>query len=260
VSFGCNHAIDLTGLAGNTASPIHKLDPRAKVVGIIGITIVGVSTPFTAWPTWLACAAALVTIAIVARVGPGTIWRRSRLILPLILFVAVFLPFVRKGGETVALGPLSLSVVGLQTFAAVSAKATIGVVGAVLLGATTSFPAVLHALESMRVPKLFVLIAAFAYRYLFVIAEEVQRMRAALASRAYAPRNALHAGAIGRVASALFLRTYARGERVYLAMLSRGYSGSMRRLDTLAFDRHDAGFLVALVLLLLPIRIVSAVA
>ena len=158
---------------------------------------------------------------------PGVVWRRARLILPLVLFVAVFVPFVR-GGETVDLGPFALSVEGLETFATVSAKATLGIVSAVLLGATTTFPAVLAALESMRVPRLFVLIAAFTYRYLFVIVDEVQRMRAALASRAYRPRNALHAGPVGRAATALFLRTYARGERVYLAMLARGYDGTMR--------------------------------
>ena len=60
-------------------------------------------------------------------------------------------------------------------------------------------------------------------------------MRAALAARGYRPRHALQAAAIGRVATALFLRTYERGERVHLAMLARGYAGAMPRLDALAF-------------------------
>ena len=58
-------------------------------------------------------------------------------------------------------------------------KATIGTVSAVLLGATTTFPTVLRGLEAMRVPRLLVMIAAFMYRYLFVIVEETGRMRAA---------------------------------------------------------------------------------
>ena len=73
-------------------------------------------------------------------------------------------------------------------FGAVAMKATIGTISAVLLGATTTFPAVLRGLEAMRVPKLLVLIAAFMYRYLFVIVEEAGRMRAALTARAYRPR------------------------------------------------------------------------
>lgn len=254
VSALCNQAVELTGLAGNTASAVHRRDPRAKVAGFTGITLVAVTASVEAWPIWVACALVLAVLAAVAEIGPRVIWQRARLILPLVLFVAVFVPFVR-GGETVDVGPFALSVEGLQTFVAVSAKATIGIVGAILLGATTSFPSVLAALESMRMPRLLVLIAAFTYRYLFVIVDEVQRIRAALAARAYRPRNALHAGPVGRAASALFLRTYARGERVYLAMLARGYDGTIARLDPLRFARADIAFLALLGLVLVPLRI-----
>ena len=48
-----------TGVAGDPASPIHRLDPRAKIVGLAGITVVAVSTPLQAWPAFVACALAL---------------------------------------------------------------------------------------------------------------------------------------------------------------------------------------------------------
>ena len=127
-----------------------------------------------------------------------------------------------------------------------------------LLGATTSFPDVLHALERLRAPRLLVLIAAFMYRYLFVIVDEVSRMRAALAARGYAPRHALQAAAIGRVATALFLRTYERAERVHLAMVARGWSQTMPRLNVLAYTRADAVFLTALAATLLSVRVIAA--
>ncbi len=255
----CNHALHGTGLAGNTASPVHRLDPRAKVIGLLGLTVVAVTTPLSAWPVYLACTVVLVAIAAVAGVGPRTLWRRAKFLIPLVLFVAVFLPFVR-GGEQVELGPLSLSREGLAAFAAVSIKAALGTVSAILLGATTAFPSTLRALESLRVPRLFVLIAGFVYRYLFVVVDEVQRMRAALAARGYRPRSALHAAAVGRVATALFLRTHARGERVYLAMLSRGYDGSVPALDTLRFRTADILFVTAVAALLLPTRLFEALA
>ena len=250
----CNHALHGTGLAGLTASPVHRLDPRAKVIGFLGLTLVAVTTPLDAWPVFLACAFVLGVVSAAARIGPGTIWRRVRFILPLVLFVAVFLPFVR-GGDRIDLGPLALSEAGLAAFAAVSVKALLGTTSAVLLGATTTFPATLRALESLRVPRLLVLIAGFVYRYLFVVVDEVQRMRAALTARGFAPRSALSAGAIGRVVTALFLRTHARGERVYLAMLSRGYRGSVPALDALRFRAADAAFLAAVALCLLPLRV-----
>jgi len=173
-----------------------------------------------------------------------------------VVFVAVFVPFVR-GGERVDLGPVAASREGLTTFAAVSSKALIGTVSAVLLGATTTFPDVLHGLERMRAPRLLTLIAAFMYRYLFVITGEARRMRVALAARGYRPRHALQAAAIGRVATALFLRTFERGERVYVAMLARGYSGATPRLHELALGRADVLFLAALVATLVPLRVVA---
>jgi cobalt/nickel transport system permease protein len=254
VSGLCNHALHGTGLTGNTASPVHRLDPRAKVVGLLGVTVVAVTTPLSAWPVYLACATALAGTAALAGVGPRTIWRRGRFVIPLVLFVAVFLPFVR-GGEQVDLGPLSVSAAGLAAFAAVSVKAVLGTVSAILLGATSTFPSTLRALEALRLPRLLVLIAGFVYRYLFVVVDEVQRMRAALAARGYRPRNALQVGAVGRVATALFLRTHSRGERVYLAMLSRGYAGSVPMLDRLRFRAADVAFVAMIAALVLPIRI-----
>jgi cobalt/nickel transport system permease protein len=244
-------------VAGDPASPIHRLDPRAKIVGLAGITVVGVSTPLHAWPAFVACLLALAAIAALARLEPSIIWSRVRVILPLVVFVAAFVPFVR-GGEAVQVGPLSLSEAGLATFALVTLKAAIGALSAVLLGATTSFPDILHGLERLRAPRLLTVIAAFMYRYVFVIVDEARRMRAALAARAYRPRHLGQVAAIGRLVTALFLRSYERGERVYLAMLARGYAGAMPRLAVLAFRRADTVFLAALLLTLIPLRVVAA--
>ncbi len=249
------HSVELTGPAGDLAGPVHRLDPRAKIVGLTTVTLVAVSAPIATWPVHLACAVVLVAVAVVARIPARTIWRRARVVLPLVLFVAAFMPFFRAGGTAYSLGPLTVSEAGLEVLAAVAAKATIGTVSAVVLGATTSFPAVLRGLDAMRVPGALTLIAAFMYRYLFVIADEAQRMRAALSSRAYAPRNALHAAPIGRATTALFLRSYGRGERVHRAMLARGYTGTMPELTPLRFGVADAAFVIAIAVLLVGVRL-----
>ena len=255
MSGAANHALALTGPAGDPDSPVHGLDPRAKLLGCVAITCAAVSAPLAAWPVYVGCAVALVLLAAAARVPARTIWRRARAVLLLVLFVAVFVPFVDRGGEEVAVGPFMLSVAGLAVLATVAAKATIGTVSAVLLGATTTYPAVLRALEALRVPRALTVIAAFTYRYLFVLVEEITRMRAALAARGYRPRTAVGAAATGRLAGSLFLRAHARGERVYLAMAARGYGGAIPQLDPLAFRRRDALFLTALTLALLALRL-----
>jgi cobalt/nickel transport system permease protein len=259
MSLGCAHELHATGISGDPASPIHRRDPRAKLLGLAGVTLVAVTTPLRAWPVYVACALALAAVALLARVRVGTLWTRARAVLPLVLFAGVFLPFVRAGGASVDLGPLTVSEAGLATFATVGVKALLGTVSAVLLGATTAFPDVLHALERLRAPRLLILIAAFMYRYLFVILDEARRMRAALAARGYAPRHALQAATLGRVVTAMFLRTYERAERVHLAMLARGWQQAMPRLDVLTFGRADAVFLAALAALV-PLRVLVEVA
>jgi cobalt/nickel transport system permease protein len=256
----CNHSLELTGLAGDVGSPVHRRDPRAKIIGMVAVTLVAVTTPLSAWPVFLACLAVLGAVALVARLSPADIWRRVRVVLPLVLLTAISLPFFRTGGAEHAFGPLTVHEHGLETFAAVSVKATIGTLSAVLLGATTAFPQVLRGLELMRVPRLLVLIAAFMYRYLFVIVEEFGRMRAALRARAYRPTNALHAGALGRMATAMFLRTYGRGERVYNAMLARGYRGHMPQLHALTLRRADVLFVGVVLAALVPLRVALGVA
>lgn len=253
----CNHSLELTGLAGDESSPIHRLDPRAKIIGLIAITVIAVSAPVELWPVYVACALALAAVAAAARIPAIEIYRRVRWVLPLILAAAILLPVFRIGGETWELGPLTIHAAGLEVFGAVAAKATIGTASAAILAMTTTFPAVLRGLEVMRVPTLFILVAGFMYRYVFVIVEEVGRLRASISSRGYRPRHALHAAPLGRAATAMFLRTYHRGERVHRAMLARGYTGSMPQLDPLVLGRRDVLFAGAMVVALLAVRITS---
>jgi cobalt/nickel transport system permease protein len=255
----CNHSLELTGLAGDPGSPVHRLDPRAKVLGLVTVTLVAVTTPLEAWPVFAVCASVLTAVAVSARIAPRDVWRRARFVLPLVLLAGLLLPFVRHGGEDHSFGPFIVHQQGLEVFALVAIKATIGTISAVLLGATTTFPAVLRGLEAMRVPRLLVLTASFMYRYLFVIVEETGRMRSALAARAYRPRTALHAGALGRMATAMFLRTYSRGERVYHAMLARGYDGRMPQLAPLVLRRADTVFVAGVLVALVPLRVAAGI-
>jgi len=256
----CNHSLELTGVVGDRQSRFHRLDARVKIVVFAAITLVAVSTPLALWPVYAVCAYLLLAIAILARVPAAQVWRRARWVLPLVLTLGVFLPLVRTGGESWDLGPLTVHGAGLAVFAQVAAKTLIGVSSAVLLTATTSFPDVISGLEAMRLPTILVLIASLMYRYLYVILEDVGRMRAALSARAYRPRHALQAGAIGKLVSALFLRSYERGERVHLAMLARGYDRRMPRLAPLALEARDVAVLVSVPPALIAVRVLAQVA
>jgi len=249
------HSAALNRVAGNLDSPIHRLDPRAKLLGLLGLVVVAVSTPLGAWPVFVACALALAAVAALAAVSPAQLWSRSRLVLALVLAVALVVPLTRTGGAAHQLGPLTVHGDGLTVLATVAAKSAIGVVAAVLLAATTPFPSLLQGLAALRVPRVLVLIAALMYRYAFVVVDEVGRMRTALAARAYRPRNPLQAAALGKLAAGLFLRAHARAERVHVAMLARGYDGTMPAPAPLSPGPADAIFVVALLAAAVPLRV-----
>ncbi|MFI6899716.1 cobalt ECF transporter T component CbiQ [Nonomuraea sp. NPDC050394] len=206
-------------------SLVHRLPPQCKLLAVLAFAIVVVATPREAFWAFGCYAVLLAAVAAVARVPPAFIARRMVIELPFVLF-AFLIPVIGMGERTTVLG-LSLSVPGLWAAWNILAKASLGVVASILLAATTEPRAVLMGAQRLRVPSLLVQIAMFMLRYMDVIVDEMRRMRIARESRGFEARNMRHIPVIARSAGALFIRSYERGERVHLAMLSRGYDGRM---------------------------------
>ena len=99
------------------------------------------------------------------------------------------------------------------------------------MAATTTMPEFLRGFERLHLPRAFTSTLSFMIRYTDVIADEMRRMKVARESRGYDPRWLWQAKAIGSATGALFIRSYERGERGYLSMLSRGDAGSIPRVD-----------------------------
>lgn len=209
-------------------SPLHRLDPRVKIVGFLGLTLVSVSTPATEVWAFGLYAAVLLFLVGLSRLPLSFLLRRAALILPVVAVVVLFLPFLHHGGrEFQVVGGLTISEAGLMLTWNVLVKALLGMVSMMVLALTTSFAELVAGLDGLRTPRIFTLIVSFMYRYSFVFMEEFRRMRRAMEARNYRGRWLWDAGIVGHVISSLFLRSYERGERVYVAMLSRGYDGSM---------------------------------
>ena len=157
-------ALHRTGVAGDRGSPVHRLDPRAKLAGLAGITVVGVSTPLRAWPAFVACAVTLAAIPAILAGWPRVVWSRTRVIVPLVVFVAAYVPFRAWRGDGRGRAARAARGRGSRQLALVSAKATIGAVSAILLSATTSVPTCCAHPRAPAGPRLLVVIAAFMYR------------------------------------------------------------------------------------------------
>ncbi|MGY1838389.1 MULTISPECIES: cobalt ECF transporter T component CbiQ [unclassified Modestobacter] len=207
-------------------SPVHRLEPHTKLVAVLTFALVVVLTPVHAGWAPLAYAAFLVLLLVVAAVAgvrPGRLLRGLVVEVPFVLF-AVLLPFVSRGPRTEVLG-LSLSESGLAAGGSILAKATLSVLAATLLAATTEPRALLRGLERLRMPSVLVQILGFMIRYADVVGGELRRMRVARESRGFRARHLGALKVLGPAAGSLFIRSYERGERVHLAMLSRGYTG-----------------------------------
>jgi len=208
-------------------SPLHQLDARVKIAGAVAFLVVVVTTPAHAVPAFAAYAALLVLAARLGRVAPRLLARRFSLAAPFVLGVAVFAPFTGDRATTVwAAAPgLAVTRAGLLVFWNVVAKALLGVVCASILTATTPPAHLFQGLEGLRVPRTPVMVLSLAWRYLRVLADEAARMKRARDARGYRGRWLWQASVVGRMVGTLFLRSYARAERVHLAMAARGYEG-----------------------------------
>ena len=225
-------------------SPLHRARPQCKIAATLLFVLAVVATPREAFWAFGVYALGLVGLAGVGRVPLGLLARRLVIELPFLLF-AVFLPVVGQGERVEVLG-VSLAVGGLWAAWNIVVKGTLGVAASTILAATTPVAELLGGLDRLRLPKALTTIAGFMVRYADVIADEVRRMRIARISRGHDPRWIWQARAVAASAGTLFIRSYERGERVYLAMVSRGYAGSMPDLRELAATR--AQWLAALCL------------
>ncbi|WP_347057590.1 cobalt ECF transporter T component CbiQ [Blastococcus sp. HT6-30] len=225
---GAGHGGTLTAryLPGSTV--VHRLQPHVKLVAVLAFAVVVVATPVHA--PWAPAAYAGYLLAVLgtaalAGVGPGRLLRGLVVEVPFVAF-ALLMPFVARGPRVEVLG-LSLSGTGLAAGGGLLAKATLSVLAATVLAATTEPRALLRGLERLRLPQVLVQILMFMIRYADVVGGELHRMRVARESRGFTGGGLRGLRVLGATAGALFVRSYERGERVHLAMLSRGYRGTV---------------------------------
>jgi cobalt/nickel transport system permease protein len=210
-------------------SPVHRLPPETKIAAMVLYTVVVVVTPREHLWAFAGYLVLLIPVVVAARVPPLWLLTRATIEIPFVL-LAVVLPFFGSGERVTWLG-MSLSVDGLYGAWNIIAKGTLGVLASLLLAATTPARDLITGLDRLRCPQIIVQIALFMLRYLDVIAAEARRMQIARVSRGYDPRFIWHVKAFAAGIGTLFLRAFERGERVYLAMVSRGYTGRLPTPD-----------------------------
>lgn len=230
-------------------SPLHHLDPRIKVIITIAFILSNALLPDGAWIAFLLAWSFILFATAMSGLGIGFTFKRSFIALPFAL-AAITVLFSIPGKPVTSfqflLWDLTITDAGLLRFISIVIRSWLSVQMAILLVAVTEFPKIVHALTHLRVPTIITIIISFLYRYLFVLTDEVMRMLRTRQARSAAAAGMRSGGSVawrakiaGHMAGQLFLRSYERSDRIYNAMLARGYKGELMTIHPHHFHRSD---------------------
>jgi len=214
------------------------MDARVKLILTLAFIIFISLSPTAAWPAYILFLVIPISMAILSHLGIWFVFKRAFIALP---FILAAIPLLFTGSEPRLIWQiipgwnLAISSEGALRFISIGLKSWISIQAAILLAATTRFPDLLTALKQVRIPDLLVAIIGLMWRYLFVIVDEAKTMTYARASRSASLLETKRTGGTllwranvtGGMAGTLFLRSIERSDRVYSAMLSRGYTGEL---------------------------------
>ncbi|MEI6128157.1 MAG: cobalt ECF transporter T component CbiQ, partial [Pseudomonadota bacterium] len=203
---------------------IHNLDARTKVIATFAFIVTVVSFPKYEISALLPFFLFPVLVFSLGDIPVWLIIKKVLFLSPFAFFIGIFNPLLDHHIMCTLFGiPVSG---GFVSFFSIMLRFFLTIGAALLLISTTSFPGICHALQKLSVPALFISQLLFLYRYIFVLMEEAMRMVRARDMRSFGARGLgmqVFAGIIGT----LFLRTMERAERIYQAMLSRGFAGTI---------------------------------
>jgi len=238
---------------GETA--IHQLHPFTKLTSSLVFITAVVSfrrydavplAPFLFFP---------VVIAALAEIPYRALISKLLIALPFCLFAGIINAIFDRNTAWVLWGmPVSYGMVSLLT---ILLKMVLSVSTALLLSATTPLSELSAQLRRLRVPFVFVTVFEMTYRYMGVLLEEAHSMTMAYLLRS-AGKKALEMRHMGSFVGQLLLRGLNRAERVYSAMLCRGYGRQEIPCFKRAFRVKDGlvlGLVCAITALMRLIRI-----
>ena len=227
-------------------SPVHRLDPRLKLLATLAFVLAVTTTAPNGWLAFVLLAALALAVILLSQVPLKEVLKQSTVALPFALMVAISLPFTR-GGEVLwswqILGwTITVTDEGLILFTAVVLKAWLSVMLTGLLVMTTPFPELLKGMRSLRLPRALTATTSFMYRYLFVLVDEAMRLQTARQARSAGSGRTVwwRARVLGGMIGSLFIRSYERSERIYAAMLARGFAGEILTLTQPTWQARDS--------------------
>ena len=223
------HHLHIDRFAG-LSSPVHAIDPRAKLVTTLLFAFLVVLTPDGFFMSYAVYFLAALAVIAVSHVPVGYVSKRSLTLLPFVVFISIFVPFITPGAEVAGFdaGPFRAIVTdrGIVRFLSIVARAVTVFFATITLVSTTRFGDLMRAAGALGLPAKLVVVLSFMYRYLFILVDEASHMLLARSLRTHGNGGAAVLKASGGIVGALFVRSFEHAERLYEAMMLRGYTGN----------------------------------
>jgi cobalt/nickel transport system permease protein len=220
------------------SSPMHRMDPRLK---IIAATVFSVQTAIS--DNFLTLITALIlgiSMIILARLNFWMVFKRLLIVNGFIFFLWIVLPFTFPGKPIFSFGPLDYTISGLILSARITLKSNAILLSLIAFTGTSYLATLGYALNRLKLPDKIIYLLLITYRYIFVIEQEYQRLIRAARVRCFEPGTNLHTyRTYAYFIGMLFVRASARAERVYHAMLCRGFAGKFHTLQEFTFTKSD---------------------
>ncbi|HEX7319242.1 MAG TPA: cobalt ECF transporter T component CbiQ [bacterium] len=240
-------------------SILHRRDPRVKTIIFMAFIISIIFTDSGSYSLFAAYGGMILLLIILSRIPLLFLFKRSLVVIPFVLVIAAFIPFFKKGHVIggFSLGVLKLTVTydGLMVLWNVFIKSYLCAFCMILLTSSTRFTDLLKGIERLHCHKLIVMVLSFMYRYAFVFEDEMEMMQQAKLSRTVGGSRWFHFKILANMLGSLFVRSYERGEAVYLAMCSRGFNGEIKTMDRLKLSGIDLVFLLSISAVLVSLRL-----
>ena len=236
---------------GRLDTPLHRLDARVKTLTVLLFVITVMS--FSRYRIAELMPLFLFPFALIGfgNIPLSAIFKKVAIAAPFALFVGIFNPLFDH--QTVQIfGSREISA-GWFSFISILIRFVLTVSAALILIASTGIHRLCAGLERMGVPSLFAVQILFLYRYLFVIGEEGLRMTRSVRIRSAGPGKPT-LRIYGSLAGTLLIRSMDRAQRVYRAMVSRGFDGQVRMLHRNRPNVQDALFLFGWIAFFLLVR------
>ena len=241
----------------STNSLLEKLDPRTKIISFLSVILCMILTPITRIRDFELYFLLILAIGFFSGITPRQILKRLCILIPFVIFIAMFIPFVKEGSVCLSLKisnwNLDITYEGVWTFLNIIVKSTLSIFLLVIATSTTTFPDFIKGLDMLRVPRLLVMLMSFMYRYIFVLIDEARKLMRARSLRYFGSRYKEQFRVIGFMIGVLFIRTFERAERIYSAMIIRGFSGEVLSVKRFRFSSMDILFMVGIIVSLVCI-------